>query len=177
MERGTETVGACGDVESEEAVVRSERYCTLKLPGRSLCVMNAIVNIPQRGTLYNPGRWLIESMTKGDGTEDRNGLAMDAGVVHGAAQAKSDHKVYHTIELDTATFSGFGDGAVRIPTFSVPCSLASRPDTPTPVCSVSERRFTRRGASIIRAEILSGNVHGFLARNPGVGVIINRVSA
>lgn len=105
-------------VESEGAAILAEMFCKPQLPRSSLCILDCSVSITRRGTLENAGRWLIDLLALVYGTEDRNGLAMAAGFVHGAVQARSAHEEYHSIELDTVTFSGFEDGAVRLPNFA-----------------------------------------------------------
>eukprot|EP00171_Calliarthron_tuberculosum_P012701 IDg12701t1 len=72
--------------------VRAERYCKLKLPGSSCYVSKISDDTPRRGAYGRSGPWLIESLNLGDGIEDKKGMVMTAGVIHGSPKVCSKLK-------------------------------------------------------------------------------------
>lgn len=103
-------------------------------------------------------------------------MVMGDGFVHISAQALSAHENYPLVETDPSTFGGFGDGALRYPTFTVTGSLDINQKHPT-LFIVHQRVSISLRMFISSSYLVSVQIGRLLKRNAGVNIFISRVVA
>ena len=116
------------------------------------------------------GRWLVEALVLGDGSDGRNALVFRRGVPHACTQATASVEVFHPIDWDAELFSCAREGEIVLSTYAVYGSrlVWGMPEREWPDCVIPARR--RRVSRQPREDEVVRHVLEFLRKYPGLAV-------
>ena len=116
------------------------------------------------------GRWLVEALVLGDGSDGRNALVFNRGVPHACPQATASVEAFHPIDWDAEFFSCAREGEIVLSSYAVygSCLDCGMPEREWPDCVIPARR--RRLSRQPREDEVARHVLEFLRKHPGLAV-------
>ena len=116
------------------------------------------------------GRWLVEALVLGDGSDGRNALVFRRGVLHACAQATASVEAFHPIAWDAELFSFSREDEIVLSTYAVygSCLDWGMPEREWPHCVIPAR--LRRVSRQPREDEVPRHVLAFLRKHSGLAV-------
>lgn len=164
----TETEGEPDDPESCG-------YSGCELRNGSPAVPRSVPDALGAHAVYDrDGRWVVESLLMGDGTEDSRGLVLRSHVAHASAQGIAPSEEFHPIRWDASLFEGAREGEIRMQAYVVPGTRLASSKRMQPVECMAPGRC-RALSRFSREDEVARHVLGFLRKCLGMAVRISGI--